>query len=104
MGVLAQVVNAATGTVVESFSVPGDPVPTFTINDVSLTEGNAGTKIFAFTVNLAGPNASESRVSYRHRGRHGHQPRDAVSERRGDHGQRQRRGHALPVHRERGAA
>ena len=64
MGVLAQVVNATTGTVIENFSVPGDPVPTFTINDVSLTEGNAGTKTFAFTVNLAGPNASESRVSY----------------------------------------
>ena len=68
LGVLAQVTNEGTGAnntrVVENFLTPSDPVPTFTINDVSLTEGNAGTKTFTFTVNLAGSSAVESRVSY----------------------------------------
>ena len=47
MGFLAQVTNSGTGTqhtrVVESYLTPSDPIPTFTINDVSAVEGNAGT-------------------------------------------------------------
>ena len=46
MGVLASVENSGTGAdntrVTENFNVPGDAVPTFTINDVALPEGNAG--------------------------------------------------------------
>ncbi len=65
MGVLATVNNAATGAVTENFNVPGDPgLPTFSISDVSLTEGNVGTKTFTFNVTLANPSASESRVSF----------------------------------------
>jgi subtilisin-like proprotein convertase family protein len=64
MGVTASVVNAATGTVVENFLRPGDPVPTFTINDVSLAEGNAGVTNFIFTVTRANPGPGESRVSW----------------------------------------
>lgn len=67
LGVTAAItVNGSNGStrVVESFLRPGDPVPTFTINDVSATEGNAGTKTFAFTVSLANPSLGTSTVSY----------------------------------------
>ncbi len=68
LGVLAQITNAGTGAnntrVVESYLRPGDPVPTFTINDVSLTEGNAGSKTFAFTVSLTNPSGGPSTVQY----------------------------------------
>jgi hypothetical protein len=64
MGVIAAVNDASTGSVTENFNVPGDVIPTFSINDVSLTEGNAGTKTFTFNVTLATPSASESRVSF----------------------------------------
>lgn len=64
LGVLASAASATSGTVVESFIAPGDPVPTFTINDVSAVEGNAGTTNFAFTVSLANPSIGGHRVSY----------------------------------------
>jgi len=68
LGVLAAVTDAGTGgnntRVVESYLTPSDPVPSFSIDDVSLTEGNAGTKTFAFTVTLTGASAAEHRVSY----------------------------------------
>ena len=64
LGVLASAASAASSTVVESFVVPGDPLPTFTINDVSAAEGNVGTTNFAFTVSLANPSTGEHRVSY----------------------------------------
>jgi hypothetical protein len=68
MGVLAQITNVGTGAdntrVVESFLTPSDPVPSFSINDVSLAEGNAGTTNFGFTVTLANPSATEHRVSF----------------------------------------
>ncbi|HTK76910.1 MAG TPA: M36 family metallopeptidase, partial [Gemmataceae bacterium] len=64
MGVLATVNNAAIGSVSENFNVPGDPIPTFSISDVSLSEGNAGTRTFAFNVSLANPSTGESRVTY----------------------------------------
>jgi subtilisin-like proprotein convertase family protein len=68
LGVFAQVTNAGTGAnntrVIESFLSPGDSTPTFSINDVSLAEGNAGTRMLAFTVNLANPSIGESRITY----------------------------------------
>ncbi|MCC7124471.1 MAG: M36 family metallopeptidase [Acidobacteria bacterium] len=65
MGVFATAVGANSGTVVESFLTPSDPVPTFTIDDVSLAEGNAGTTSFVFTVTRANPGSGiESRVNY----------------------------------------
>jgi hypothetical protein len=45
MGVLAQITNPGAGAnttrVVESFLTPSDPVPSFSINDVTAAEGNA---------------------------------------------------------------
>lgn len=64
MGTLATVNNVSTGSVTESFTVPGAAVPTFTVNDPSVTEGNAGTTTLNFTVTLTNPNASESRVNF----------------------------------------
>ena len=68
MGTLAQVINPGTGAinstrVVESYLTPA-PDPSFSINDVTTTEGNAGTTIFGFTVTLAHPSAAEHRVSF----------------------------------------
>ncbi len=69
MGVFAQVTNAGTGAsdtrVVESYLTPSDPVPTFSINDVSVTEGNTGTTMLGFTVWLANAMPGvEHRVSF----------------------------------------
>ncbi len=64
MGQLARVNDATTFFVTENFNVPGDVVPTFSINDVSLSEGNVGSKIFTFTVTLSNPLMAESRVSF----------------------------------------
>ena len=36
-------------------TIQNDDLPTLTINDVSLTEGNSGTKLFTFTVSLSAP-------------------------------------------------
>ncbi len=64
LGVLASAVSSSSSDVVESFLLPGDPVPSFTINDVTTTEGQSGPKTFTFTVSLATPSAGEHRVSY----------------------------------------
>ena len=67
LGVLAAItVNGSNGTtrVNESFETPGDRLPTFTINDVSTLEGNAGTTALAFTVSLANPSPGTSTVSF----------------------------------------
>jgi len=68
MGVMAAITNVGTGMnntrVVESFLTPVDPSPTFSINDVSAREGDAGTTNFGFTVTLANPGSSEARVSF----------------------------------------
>ena len=48
--------------VVENFNVPGNTVPGFSINDVTVAEGNAGTTSASFTVTLANPPATETRV------------------------------------------
>ena len=67
MGVTASIEVAGTGgntaRVTESYLRPGDPVPTFSVNDVSLTEGNAGLKAFTFTVSLTNPTVGTSRVN-----------------------------------------
>jgi hypothetical protein len=44
--------NPDTFAVVENFSKPGDPVPSFLIDDVSVVEGNSGTAGATFTVTL----------------------------------------------------
>jgi len=68
LGTLASIQNAGTGgnttRVTESYLRPGDPTPSFTINDVSATEGNAGTKTFAFTVTLTNPSGPTATVAY----------------------------------------
>ena len=67
LGVLAAItVNGSNGStrVNESFQAPGDPLPTFTINDVSTLEGNAGTTALAFTVSLANPSSGTSTVAF----------------------------------------
>ena len=75
LGVTATIEDAGTGSnntrVTESYLRPGDPVPTFSVNDVSLTEGNAGLKTFAFTVSLANPSSGTTARELRHRQRHG---------------------------------
>ncbi len=70
-GLGADAVNpspSSTSGIVNGFDVPiacgGTANPDMSISDVSLTEGNAGTKQFGFTVSLATATASETRVSY----------------------------------------
>ena len=50
----------------ESFNVPGGALPSVSINDVSVTEGNGGTTNATFTVTLANPGslASTARVTW----------------------------------------
>ncbi|MET0164320.1 MAG: M36 family metallopeptidase, partial [Vicinamibacterales bacterium] len=68
LGVLAAITSEGNGSndtrVLESVLLPGDPVPTFSINDVAIVEGNAGTATATFTVTLANPSSGESRVSF----------------------------------------
>ncbi|MBP7778253.1 MAG: M36 family metallopeptidase [Acidobacteria bacterium] len=64
IGALASAVGPDSSQVVESFLTPSDPLPTLAINDVTASEGQAGTTTFAFTVSLANPGAGEHRVSY----------------------------------------
>lgn len=69
LGVMATIENAGisgggTTRVTESYLRPGDPMPTFSVNDVTLAEGNAGTKTFAFSVSLANPTQGPSSVTY----------------------------------------
>lgn len=67
LGTTASIQNPGSGTgdarVTESFLRPGDPTPTFTINDVTTAEGNAGNTNFVFTVSLANPTVGTSSVS-----------------------------------------
>lgn len=69
LGVFATIENVGIGgggttRVTESYLRPGDPLPTFSVNDVTLAEGNAGTTNFAFTVTLANPTNGTSSVVY----------------------------------------
>ncbi len=70
MGVFATIENTGgaagnnTTRVTESFNAPGDSLPTFSIDDVSVTEGNGGTTTATFTVTLANPTSATPRVSY----------------------------------------
>lgn len=68
LGTTASIQNPGTGLgdarVTESFLRPGDPTPTFTINDVTAAEGNAGTTNFVFTVSLANPSTGTATVVY----------------------------------------
>src|SRR4029453_13773282 len=56
-------VNPDTFAVVENFSKPGDPVPSFLIDDVSVVEGNSGTTGATFTVKLVNGGASNASVN-----------------------------------------
>jgi subtilisin-like proprotein convertase family protein len=61
MGFSAQVVNAATGTVVEAFDVSGS---TLSLSDVSVAEGNSGTTNATFTVSLSPASSGTVTVDY----------------------------------------
>ncbi len=64
LGALASAVSATSSAVQQSFQLPSSMTPSFTINDVTATEGQAGPKTFTFTVSLANPSSGEHRVSY----------------------------------------
>ena len=69
LGVMAQVINPGSGAddtrVIESYIAPTDPVPSFSISDVTANEGNGGATNFTFTVTLTNPAAgTEHRVSF----------------------------------------
>jgi len=68
LGTTASIQNEGTGSgtarVTESYLRPGDPTPTFTINDVTASEGNAGATNFVFTVSLANPTVGTSTVAF----------------------------------------
>ena len=63
MGVWATF-NPDTFAVVENFSKPGDPVPSFLIDDVSVVEGNSGTTGATFTVTLVNGGPSNASVTW----------------------------------------
>ena len=52
--------NQGLGTINNDDATPS----AFAVNDVSMTEGNAGTKIFTFTVTRSGPTAAAASVKY----------------------------------------
>jgi hypothetical protein len=56
--------NPDTFAVVENFTKPGDPVPSFLINDVSVVEGNGGTTGATFTVTLVNGGPSNASVTW----------------------------------------
>ena len=56
--------NADSFAVVETFSKPGDPTPTFLIDDVSVREGNSGTTNATFTVTLVNGGTSSTSVTW----------------------------------------
>ena len=68
LGVLATIEDAGTGAnntrVTENFNVPGDPIPTFSINDVSVVEGHAGPTTATFTVTLTHPGVNTPTVKF----------------------------------------
>ena len=45
-------------------SWPVTQLPSLTINDVSATEGDSGTKLFTFTVTMSGSNTQGASVNY----------------------------------------
>jgi hypothetical protein len=51
--------GTGTGTITDT-----DAAPTFTVDDVSVTEGDAGTSLMTFTVGVSGPMAAPSDVSW----------------------------------------
>ena len=59
----------ATGTITNDDVAP---LPTLSINDVTVTEGNAGTIAAQFTVTLSAASSSTVTVELRHRRRHRH--------------------------------
>ena len=63
--------NAVLGDAQGVATITNDDQPSLTINDVSLTEGNSGTKTATFTVTLAPTSAQTVTVAYRDRERHG---------------------------------
>jgi extracellular elastinolytic metalloproteinase len=70
-GLGANAVNPSPNSIagiVNGFDVPiacgGTSSPDMSITDVTVTEGNAGTKQFGFTVSLAASTATQTRVSY----------------------------------------
>ena len=65
MGVQATI-DPSTFAVGESFNVPGTPLPSLSINSVSVSEGNSGTTLATFTVTLSNPGAmlSPARVTW----------------------------------------
>ncbi|HEV7609807.1 MAG TPA: Calx-beta domain-containing protein [Steroidobacteraceae bacterium] len=52
------------GTIVNDDIAPPPPLPTLSVNDVSVNEGNAGTSAASFTVTLSAAAASAVTVSY----------------------------------------
>jgi hypothetical protein len=68
LGVLASIENPGTGPnstrVTENFNVPGDPIPTLSINNVTVAEGDAGTTTATFTVTLTHPGTNTPTVSF----------------------------------------
>ena len=58
---ISNVQNATVGTSRGNGFIVDDDGPTISINDVSVTEGNAGTKAATFTLTLSGPSVSPSR-------------------------------------------
>jgi chitinase len=55
---------SGTGTIVNDDTTPPPPLPTLSINDVSITEGNAGTTTANFTVTLSAVASSAVTVQY----------------------------------------
>jgi subtilisin-like proprotein convertase family protein len=63
MGVLAEETSGGAAAI-ESFAVPGHE-PTLTVDDLYLTEGNSGTRAFAFTVRRHNSDGAPARVRFR---------------------------------------
>jgi hypothetical protein len=62
--VLSSLSNASGGGTGTGTITDTDPAPTFTVGDVSVAEGNAGTSLMTFTVGASGPMASPSNVGW----------------------------------------
>ena len=56
-----------------------DAAPTFSIDDVTHNEGNAGTTTYTFTVTKTGSTALTATVDYRDAGRDGHDSRTTIT-------------------------
>ena len=53
-------------------TIENDDQPSLSINDVTLGEGDSGTKVFNFTVSLSAAAASPVTFDISHAGQHGH--------------------------------